>query len=143
MPRPLTILRFHSAIARCLGKEPAGCSTVPARCKRLLAAGRDGILGCDDSVNVRGAPRPGDLAASPKPRRGGRTLDASEPARRTFLAPTAPRGGALGGMRGAFQATRARKSVPPHQYQPAEKPRRHHEEPTKRSALGGPAGACS
>ena len=142
MPRSLIILRFLTATARCPSNAPAACSTVPGRCKRLLAAGRNDILGCDDAAGRCGVPTPGGPAAPSELRRGGRSLDACPPGT-TLTLPRPPRGRGPGRHGGACQTTRARRPVPPHLRQPAEELRRHHQEPTKRSALGGPAGACS
>ena len=91
MPRSLIILRFLTATARCPSNAPAACSTVPGRCKRLLAAGRNDILGCDDAAGRCGVPTPGGPAAPSELRRGGRSLDACPPGT-TLTLPRPPRG---------------------------------------------------
>ena len=55
---------------------PRTAAAPACRTTRLLAAGRNDILGCDDATGTCGAPTPGGPAAHSEPRRGGRPLDA-------------------------------------------------------------------
>ena len=130
MPRSLIILRFLTATAKSPSNAPAACSTVPGRCKRLLAAGRNDILGCDDAAGRCGVPTPGGPAAPWELRRGGRSLDACPPGT-TLTLPDRPAGRGAGRHGGACQTTRARRPVPPHLRQPAEELRRHRRSPPK------------